>query len=79
MVEALVTLTEDGFVLRAVENPYRMKDRPYVAYQHDSVPGEFWGRGVAEKGYNPQKALDAELRARICPLYTSDAADEEDE
>lgn len=68
MVEALVTLTEDGFVLRAVENPYRMKDRPYVAYQHDSVPGEFWGRGVAEKGYNPQKALDAELRARIDAL-----------
>jgi hypothetical protein len=32
------------------------------------VPGEFWGRGVAEKGYNPQKALDAELRARIDAL-----------
>lgn len=68
MVEALVTMTHDGFVLRAIENPYSHKDRPYVAYQHDSVPGEFWGRGVAEKGYHPQKALDAELRARIDAL-----------
>lgn len=68
MVEALVTMTYDGQILRAIENPYTMKDRPYVAYQHDSVPGEFWGRGVAEKGYNPQKALDAELRARIDAL-----------
>jgi hypothetical protein len=65
MVEALVTLTSHGEVLKAVENPYRMKDRPFIAYQHDTVPGEFWGRGVAEKGYNPQKALDAEMRARI--------------
>ena len=29
---------------------------------------QFWGRGVAEKGYNPQKALDAEMRARIDSL-----------
>ena len=45
-----------------------MGDRPFVAFQLDRVPNKFWGRGVAEKGYNPQKALDAELRARIDAL-----------
>ena len=68
MVEGIVTLANETFVLRAVASPYTMKDRPIVAFQHDTVPGEFWGRGVAEKGYNPQKALDAELRARIDAL-----------
>lgn len=65
MIEAIVTIANESTVLRAVKSPYRMKDRPIVAYQHDVVPGQFWGRGVIEKGYNPQKALDAELRARI--------------
>ena len=65
MVEAIVTIANDQVLLRAVENRYIMKDRPFIAYQHDTVPNKFWGRGVCEKGYNPQKALDAELRARI--------------
>lgn len=68
MVEAIVTVANESQILRAVESPFTMKDRPIVAYQHDTVPGEFWGRGVCEKGYNPQKALDAELRARIDTL-----------
>ena len=68
MVEALVTVVNEQYVLKAVENPYIMQDRPYVAYQHDTVIGEFFGRGVCEKGYNPQKALDAELRARVDTL-----------
>lgn len=68
LVEAIVTIANDGVLLRAVENKYLMKDRPFVVFQHDSVPGKFWGRGVAEKGYNSQKALDAELRARIDAL-----------
>lgn len=68
MVEAIVTIANESTLLRAVASPYKMKDRPIVAYQHDSVPGQFWGRGVVEKGYNPQKALDAELRARIDAL-----------
>ena len=67
-VEAIVTIANESQVLRAVVSPFTMKDRPIVAYQHDTVPGEFWGRGVCEKGYNPQKALDAELRARIDAL-----------
>jgi hypothetical protein len=68
LVEAIVTIANKGILLRAVENPYLMKDRAIVAYPHDTVPGRFWGRGVSEKGYNPQKALDAELRARIDAL-----------
>lgn len=68
LVESIITLANESMVLRAVASPFRMKDRPIIAYQHDTVPGEFWGRGVAEKGYNPQKALDSELRARIDAL-----------
>jgi len=68
LVEAVVTIANDSVVLRASENPYLMGDRPFVCYQHDRVPNKFWGRGIAEKGYNPQKALDAELRARIDTL-----------
>lgn len=73
MVEAIVTIANENFVLRAVENPYTNKDRPYVAYQHDTIPGAFWGRSVSEKGYNPQKALDSELRARFDALALTTA------
>ena len=45
-----------------------MQDRPIVAFPWDIVPNRFWGRGVCEKGYNSQKALDTELRARIDAL-----------
>jgi len=62
--EAMVVIANDGVLLKAIDNPYMMNDRPIVAFQWDIVPGRFWGRGVCEKGYNPQKALDAELRQR---------------
>ena len=62
--EAIVVVANDGILLKAEDNPYLMNDRPIVAFQWDIVPGRFWGRGVCEKGYNPQKALDAELRQR---------------
>ena len=68
LVEAVVTIVNDEYILRAEENAFMMKDRPFIAYQHDIVPNKFWGRGVCEKGYNPQKALDAEMRARIDSL-----------
>lgn len=68
LVEAVITLANDEHVLRAEENPFMMEDRPFISYQHDIVPNKFWGRGVCEKGYNPQKALDAEMRARIDSL-----------
>jgi hypothetical protein len=62
--EAIVVIANDGVLLKADPNPYLMNDRPVVAFQWDIVPGVFWGRGVCEKAYNPQKALDAELRQR---------------
>jgi hypothetical protein len=68
LVEAVVTIANDTYILRAEENPFMMTDRPFISYQHDLVPSKFWGRGVCEKGYNPQKALDAEMRARIDSL-----------
>ena len=68
LVEAVVTLVNDEYILRAEENAFMMEDRPFISYQHDIVPNKFWGRGVCEKGYNPQKALDAEMRARIDSL-----------
>jgi hypothetical protein len=68
LVEAVVTICNDEFILRVEENAFMMNDRPFISYQHDIVPNKFWGRGVCEKGYNPQKALDAEMRARIDSL-----------
>jgi len=68
LVEAVVTICNDEHILRVEENAFMMVDRPFVSYQHDIVPNKFWGRGVCEKGYNPQKALDAEMRARIDSL-----------
>jgi len=67
-VEAIVVVANDGVLLKAEENPYMMGDRPVVAFPWDVVPSRFWGRGVCEKGYNSQKALDAEIRARIDAL-----------
>ena len=66
--EAMVVLANGGILLKAEKNPYMMQDRPVVAFPWDVVPSRFWGRGVCEKGYNSQKALDAELRARIDAL-----------
>ena len=67
-VEAIVVIANGGVLLKAEANPYMMNDRPVVAFPWDVVPGRFWGRGVCEKGYNSQKALDTELRARIDAL-----------
>jgi hypothetical protein len=72
-VECIVVLGNEYTLLKAIPSPFTMQDRPIIAYQHEKVPGEFWGRGVAEKGYNPQKALDAELRARIDALALTTA------
>ena len=66
--EAMVVIANGGILLKAEKNPYMMQDRPVVAFPWDVVPSRFWGRGVCEKGYNSQKALDAELRARIDAL-----------
>ena len=67
-VEAIVVIANDGTLLKAEANPYMMGDSPFVTFPWDVVPSRFWGRGVCEKGYNSQKALDAEIRARIDAL-----------
>jgi hypothetical protein len=67
LVEAVVVIG-NGKLLKAEKNPFMMQDRPVVSYQDDSVPGRFWGRGVAEKGYNMQKAIDAQLRSHFDSL-----------
>ena len=67
-IEAIVVIANGGKLLKVEENPYMMRDRPVIAFPWDIVPGRFWGRGVCEKGYNAQKALDTELRARIDAL-----------
>jgi hypothetical protein len=66
--EAIIIIANGGVLLKVEANPYMMQDRPLVAFPWDVVPGRFWGRGICEKGYNSQKALDAELRARIDAL-----------
>ncbi len=65
MVEAIVTILDGKHLARAIENPFLLRDRSIVACQFERVPGAFHGRGVMEKGYNPQKALDAEIRTRM--------------
>jgi len=67
-VEACIVIANGNTVLKAIENPYIMGDRPVIAFPWDVVPSRFWGRGVAEKAYHSQKALDTELRARIDAL-----------
>ena len=67
-IEVIVVIANGDQLLKIEENPYMMQDRPVVAFPWDVVPSRFWGRGICEKGYNSQKALDAELRARIDAL-----------
>jgi bifunctional DNA-binding transcriptional regulator/antitoxin component of YhaV-PrlF toxin-antitoxin module len=64
-VEAIIVIGNENALLKAEANPYMMQDRPVVAFQDDTVPGKFWGRGVAEKGYNMQKAIDGQLRSHM--------------
>jgi len=73
LVEAIVVIANDSLLLKAEENPYMMKDRPVMAYQDDTVPGRFWGRGTVEKAYNMQKAIDGQLRAHMDSLALTTA------
>ena len=67
--EAIVVIdVGSGNILKSEEAPFMMRARPIVAFGWDIVPGRFMGRGVVEKGYNMQKAIDAELRARADSL-----------
>lgn len=71
MVEVIATIANETHLLRVIENPLKTGERLIVGYQHESVPGRFYGRGVAEKAANIQRAMDAEMRARIDALAWS--------
>ncbi len=73
LVEAIVVIANDGTLLKVERNPYMMEDRPVVAYQDDTVPNRFWGRGTVEKAYNMQKAIDAQLRSHLDSLALTTA------
>jgi hypothetical protein len=73
MVEAVIVIADSQYLLKAEPSPYMMKDRPVVSYQADSLPGRFWGRGTAEKGYNMQKAIDAQIRSHLDSLALTTA------
>lgn len=73
LVEAIVVIANDGLLLKAEKNPYMMNDRPVIAYQDDTVPNRFWGRGTVEKAYNMQKAIDAQLRSHLDSLALTTA------
>ncbi len=68
LVEAIVVIGNESVLLKAIKNPFVKVDRSIIAFPWEKVPGHFWGRGVMEKGYNPQKAFDAEMRGRIDSL-----------
>lgn len=73
LVECILVVANGSKLLKAEKNPYMMKDRPVVAYQDDTVPGRFYGRGTVEKAYNMQKAIDAQLRAHMDSLALTTA------
>jgi hypothetical protein len=68
LVEAIIVIANGNLLLKAEENPYMMKDRPIMTYQDDTVPNRLLGRGVVEKAYNMQKAIDAQYRAYLDSL-----------
>ena len=68
LVEAIIVIGNGSLLLKAEENPYMMKDRPVMTYQDDTVPNRLLGRGVVEKAYNMQKAIDAQYRAYLDSL-----------
>lgn len=73
LVECIIVVANGNTLLKAEKTPYMMKDRPVVAYQDDSVPGRFYGRGTVEKAYNMQKAIDGQLRAHMDSLALTTA------
>jgi len=73
LVEAIIVIANGNLLLKAEENPYMMKDRPVMSYQDDTVPNRLLGRGVVEKAYNMQKAIDAQYRAYLDSLALTTA------
>lgn len=73
MVEAVVVIANNQYLLKAEANPYMMKDRPVVTYVPEKVSGRLVGMGTVQKGYNMQKAIDAQLRSHLDSLALTTA------
>jgi hypothetical protein len=73
LVEAIIVIANGSKLLKAEASPYMMKDRPLIAYRPETVPGLFWGVGTVQKGYNMQKAIDAQMRSHLDSLALSTA------
>ena len=73
MVEAVVVIANNQYLLKAEPNPYMIKDRPIVTYVPEKVSGRLVGIGTVQKGYNMQKAIDAQLRSHLDSLALTTA------
>jgi hypothetical protein len=73
LVESLIVIANDNTLLKAEKSPYMMEDRPIIAYRPEVRPGLFYGVGTVEKGYNMQKAIDAQLRSHMDSLALTTA------
>lgn len=73
MVEAVVVIANNQYLLKAELNPYMIKDRPIVTYVPEKVSGRLVGIGTVQKGYNMQKAIDAQLRSHLDSLALTTA------
>lgn len=73
MIEAVVVIANGQYLLKAEANPYMMKDRPIVTYAPEKVSGRLVGMGTVQKGYNMQKAIDAQLRSHLDSLALTTA------
>ena len=73
LVEAIIVIGNGSKLLKAEANPYMMKDRPIVCYTPEKVPGRIVGMGTVQKGYNMQKAIDAQLRSHLDSLALTTA------
>ena len=50
-----------------------MKDRPVISYQDDTIPNRLLGRGIVEKAYNMQCAIDGSMRSHLDGLALTSA------
>jgi len=73
LVEAIIVIANGSKLLKAEANPYMMKDRPIVSYTPERVAGRIVGMGTVQKGYNMQKAIDAQLRSHLDSLALTTA------
>jgi len=63
--EMCIIIANKHDLLKAEPNPHYSGERPFVKGVFEQIPGEFYGSGIVEAAYGPQKALDATVRSRI--------------